>query len=210
MADHTIRTLDALEAIYDQSPSEASMVKESDHITAEYLKLIEASPFLALASVGDGEIDCSPRGDNPGFVHLADEKTLMLPDRRGNNRIDTLRNIVADPRVSLMFMIPGSGTVLRVNGRAEISVDPDLLERFAEQGKAPRTVLIVTVDVVYFQCARAIMRAKLWDAAQHVDPKDLPSPGVILAAQTASRDDGGIDSAAYDAEWPGRAAKSMW
>ena len=179
-------------------------------MTDEYRRLIEASTFLALASVGADEIDCTPRGDNPGFVRIHDEKTLMLPDRRGNNRIDTLRNIVGDPRVSLMFLIPGSGTVLRVNGRAVLSVDPGLLESLAEKGKPPRSVMVVTIDVMYFQCARAVMRAKLWDPSLHVDPKLLPSAGEILAAHTKGREDGGVDGEVYDKEWPGRAAKSMW
>ena len=210
MSDHIIKTIEDLEVVYNLEPSEASIIKESTHITDEYRRLIEASTFLALASVGADEIDCTPRGDNPGFVRIHDDKTLMLPDRRGNNRIDTLRNIVSDPRVSLMFLIPGSGTVLRVNGRAVLSVEPALLESFAEKGKAPRSVMVVTIDVMYFQCARAVMRAKLWDASMHVDPKSLPSAGEILAAQTKGREDGGVDGEAYDKEWPGRAAKSMW
>lgn len=210
MTDHIIKTIEDLEAVYNLAPSEASLVKETDHVTDEYRQLIEASTFLALASVGSDEIDCTPRGDNPGFVRIHDEKTLMLPDRRGNNRIDTLRNIVGDPRVSLMFLIPGSGTVLRVNGRAVLSVEPELLESFAEKDKPPRSVMIVTIDVMYFQCARAVMRAKLWDASMHADPKSLPSAGEILAAQTKDQADGGVDGEAYDKEWPVRAEKSMW
>lgn len=210
MTDHIINTIEELEAVYNAGIGEASMIKESDRVTEEYRQLIEASTFVALASVGTDEIDCSPRGDNPGFVRVHDAKTLMLPDRRGNNRIDTLRNIVKDPRVSLMFLIPGSGTVLRVNGRAVLSTDPELLESFLEQGKLPRSVIVVTTDVMYFQCARAVLRAKLWDSSRHVDPNSLPSPGQILAAQTKDREDGGIDGETYDNEWPERAAKSMW
>lgn len=210
MSEHIIKTIEDLEAVYNLQPSEASLVKESDHITDEYRRLIEASTFLALASVGSDEIDCTPRGDNPGFVRIHDDKTLMLPDRHGNNRIDTLRNIVGDPRVSLMFLIPGSGTVLRVNGHAVLSVEPELLESFTEKGKLPRSVMVVSIDVMYFQCARAVMRAKLWDASLHVDPKELPSAGDILAAQTKDREDGGVDGETYDKEWPERAEKSMW
>lgn len=210
MSDHIIKTIDELKAVYNLGPSEASLVKESNHMTDEYRRLIEASTFLALASVGSDEIDCTPRGDNPGFVRIHDDKTLMLPDRRGNNRIDTLQNIIGDPRVSLMFLIPGSGTVLRVNGRAVLSIEPELLESFAEKGKPPRSVMIITIDVMYFQCARAVMRAKLWDPSLHVDPKSLPSAGEILAAQTKDREDGGVDGETYDKEWPGRAEKSMW
>lgn len=210
MTDHIIKSVEELKAVYNQEPSEASIVKESDHVTDEYRRLIEASTFLALASVGSDEIDCSPRGDNPGFVRIHDEKTLMIPDRRGNNRVDTLLNIVNDPRVSLMFLIPGSGTVLRVNGRAVLSIEPELLESFAEKGKPPRSVMVVTIDVMYFQCARAVMRAKLWDSAMHADEKSLPSAGEILASQTKDRGDDAVDGEAYDKEWPGRAEKSMW
>ena len=209
MAGDRIETIEALEEIYN-SPSEASLVKESPVVTGEYRRLIEASPFVAFASAGPEGLDCSPRGDLKGFVRIADEKTLMLPDRRGNNRVDTLRNIVRDPRVGLLFLIPGSGTTLRVNGRAHLSVAPDLLESFAEQGKPPRSVIVVEIETVYFQCARAILRSKLWDPAEHAEPSSLPSPGDILAAQTRARDDGGIDGRAYDEEWPGRAAKSLW
>ncbi|MBO6520364.1 MAG: pyridoxamine 5'-phosphate oxidase family protein [Rhodospirillales bacterium] len=209
MSDYIIDSIETLEEIYS-SPAEASLVKESTTITDEYRRLIEASPFVALASSGPEGLDCSPRGDLKGFVRIHDEKTVMIPDRRGNNRVDTLRNIVRDPRVALLFLIPGSGTTLRINGHARLSTDPALLESFAEQGKSPRSVIIVDVETTYFQCARAILRAKLWDPAEHQDPKSLPSPGDILAAQTKSRDDGGIDGEAYDAEWPGRAAKSLW
>lgn len=210
MTDHIIKTVEELEAIYNTGIGEASMVKESDHVTDEYRKLIEASTFVALASVGSDEIDCSPRGDNPGFVRVHDPKTLMMPDRRGNNRIDTLRNIVNDPRVSLMFLIPGSGTVLRVNGRAVLSTDPELLESFIEKGKTPRSVIVITTDIMYFQCARAVLRAKLWDPSRHVEPNSLPSPGQILAAQTKDREDGGFDGETYDKEWAGRAEQTMW
>ncbi len=210
MTDHIIKSVEELKAVYNQAPSEASLVKESDHVTDEYRRLIEASTFLALASVGSDEIDCSPRGDNPGFVRIHNDKTLMIPDRRGNNRVDTLLNIVNDPRVSLMFLIPGSGTVLRVNGHAVLSIDPELLDSFAEKGKPPRSVMVVTIDVMYFQCARAVMRAKLWDTSMYVDEKSLPSAGEILASQTKDRGDGAVDGEAYDKEWPERAEKSMW
>jgi PPOX class probable FMN-dependent enzyme len=209
MSTHLIDSIEALEQIYSD-PSEASLVKESPVVTDEYRRLIEASPFVALASVADEGVDCSPRGDLKGFVRIHDERTLMIPDRRGNNRVDTLRNIVRDPRVGLLFLIPGSGTTLRINGRARLSVDPALLDSFAEQGKPPRSVIVIDIETIYFQCARAIMRSKLWDPAEHVDPKSLPTAGDILAAQTKARADGGIDGDAYDAEWPGRAATSLW
>jgi uncharacterized protein len=210
MSDHIISSVSELESVYERKPSEAAIVKEAQVVTNEYRRLIEASPFVAVASIGEDGVDCSPRGDLAGFVRIHDERTLMMPDRRGNNRLDTLRNIVSDPRVALMFLIPGSGTALRVNGRAHLSVDPELLDSFAEQGKPPRSVIVTQIKTMYFQCARAIMRARLWDPESHVDPKSLPSAGDILQAQTRARPEGSIDAKAYDAEWPSRAAESLW
>jgi uncharacterized protein len=201
-----IRTLEELTALYNPPPVPASTVKEVAWITPHYRALIEASPFVALATSGPEGLDCSPRGDGPGFVRIADEKTLILPDRRGNNRIDSLSNIVRDPRVGLLFLIPGSGTTLRVNGTAVISADPDLLASFAVDGKAPRTCIIVTVETAYFQCARAIVRSKLWDPASQVDPASLPTPGEILAALSK----GEVGGRPYDEAWPARAAASLW
>jgi PPOX class probable FMN-dependent enzyme len=200
-----IRTVEELEAIYG-TPGETSTVKEIDWISPEYRRLIEASPYAALATVGPEGIDCSPRGDQPGFVRIHDERTLMLPDRRGNNRIDSLRNIVRDPRVALLFMIPGAGNTLRVNGRAHLSADKDLLDSFKVDGKPPRSVMVMTVEAIYFQCARAIVRSDLWNPARHVDPKTLPTAGQILAALTRQR----VGGEAYDREWPERAAASLW
>lgn len=205
-ADHVVDSLEALEALYTPAPVPASTVKVADHITPHYRALIEASPFLALATVGPEGLDCSPRGDQPGFVRVADKRTLILPDRHGNNRIDSLRNVVRDPRVALMFLIPGSGTTFRVNGRAMVSADPDLLASFAVDGKAPRTCLVVTVVEAYFQCARAIVRSGLWKAESQVDPKSLPTPGAMLAAMSEDTV-GGSD---YDKAWPARAAASLW
>jgi len=151
MSNHTVSSVEQLEAIYGQ-PSGAAVWKEVDHITKEYRAFIEAAPFFALATNGPEGIDCSPRGDAPGFVRVADEKTLMIPDRRGNNRIDSLRNIVRDPRVSLLFLIPGIGETFRIIGRAAISTDPALAESFVFAGKTPRAVIVVSVESVYFQC----------------------------------------------------------
>ena len=201
-----VDSLAALEAIYHAPLAPASTVKVAAAITPDYAALIAASPFAVLATAGPEGLDCSPRGDRPGFVRVADPRTLILPDRRGNNRIDSLRNVVRDPRVALLFLIPGSGTTLRVNGRAVISADPDLLASFRVDGHAPRTALVITVAEVYFQCARAIIRAGLWDPEARVDPGSLPTPGAILAALTA----GEVGGQRYDAEWPERAAKSMW
>lgn len=201
-----IATIEELEAIYHAKPTSASVVKEVGWITPHYRALIEASPFVALATCGPEGLDCSPRGDRPGFVRVADERTLVMPDRRGNNRIDSLRNIVRDPRVALLFLIPGSGTTFRVNGRAVVSADPDLLASFAVDGRAPRTAIVITVETAYFQCSRAIIRADLWDPTRHVDPASLPTPGQILS----SLSEGEVGGAAYDREWPQRAVETMW
>jgi PPOX class probable FMN-dependent enzyme len=204
-AMHTITSLEALEAIYGL-PGEASTVKEVPQITPHYRRLIEASPFVSLATSGPEGLDCSPRGDRPGFVHVLGEQTLMMPDRKGNNRVDSLRNIVRDPRVALLFLIPGSGTTLRVNGRAHLSTEPALLASFAVEGQAPRCVIVIAVERVYFQCARAIVRSELWNPARHVDPATLPTPGEILADLSQQR----VGGAAYDQAWPERAAKTLW
>lgn len=148
-----ISTIEQLEAIYG-FPNDASTVKVADHVTPLYRVLIEKSPFVSLATSGPEGLDCSPRGDLPGFVRIHDAKTLMMPDRRGNNRCDSLRNIVRDPRVGLLFLIPGSGSTLRVNGRAFVTAEPELLASFKMEGKAPRTVIVMNVEEIYFQCAR--------------------------------------------------------
>lgn len=200
-----IATIEALEAIYGV-PNEASTVKEADRITPQYRALIEASPFVALATAGPEGLDCSPRGDDGQVVRIKDERTILMPDRRGNNRCDSLRNIVRDPRVALLFLIPGSGNTLRINGRAEVSIAPELLASFVVQGQAPRSVVVITVESVYFQCARAIVRSELWNAEKHVDRTVLPTAGQILAELSEAR----VGGAAYDAEWPERAAKTLW
>jgi hypothetical protein len=184
--NHLVTSIEALEKIYGE-PYGPSIAKETDRITAHYRAFIEAAPFFALASAGADGLDCSPRGDAPGFVRVHDEKTLLIPDRRGNNRIDTLRNILADPRVALLFLIPGCGETIRVTGRATISTDPTLTQSFIVEGKAPRSVIIVAVEAVFYQCAKAIVRSKLWDASRHVDRKSLPNAGAILADLTGGK-----------------------
>ena len=201
-----IATLAELEALYTPAPVAASTVKEVDRITPHYRRLIEASPFVVLATVGPEGIDCSPRGDRPGFVRVADERTLVIPDRRGNNRIDSLRNVLRDPRVALLFLIPGSGTTFRVNGRAVVSADAELLASFAVDGHVPRTAIVLTVEAAYFQCARAVVRADLWNPERHVSPRDLPTPGEILAALSDDR----VGGRSYDEAWPERARASLW
>ena len=201
----TIRTVEELAALYG-APVEVALVKETTRITPDYRRLIEASPFCALATGGPEGLDCSPRGDLPGFVRVLDERTLAMPDRRGNNRVDSLSNIVRDPRVALLFLLPGSGTTFRVNGHAVLSTDPELLDSFAVDGHAPRCVILITVEAAYFQCARAVVRADLWNPEKHLPAGSLPTPGRILAALTEDR----ISGDSYDREWPGRAAKTMW
>ena len=200
-----IKTVSELEAIYGP-PGEASTVKVVDRLTPEYHALLDASPFGVLATSGPEGLDCSPRGDARGFVRVQDERTLLLPDRRGNNRVDSLRNIVRDPRVALLFLIPGLGTTLRVNGRAHLSADPELLASFAVEGQSPRSVIVIAVEEVYFQCARALVRSDLWNPAKHVDASLLPTPGQILANLSEDR----VGGEAYDRAWPERARQTMW
>lgn len=197
-----IETIEQLEKLYGATAA-ASTTKVADHVTPEYRKYIEAAPFCALATVGPEGLDCTPRGDEGQVVFIEDEKTLALPDRRGNNRIDSLRNVVRDPRVSLMFLIPGSNTVIRVNGAGQVNADPEMLDKFATHGKPPRSVLVIAINEIYFQCARAPMRAGLWNGAS---APDLPKPGQILAAMTANK----VGGEKYDKEWLDRAQKTMW
>lgn len=200
-----IKTVEGLEEIYGK-PGQASLVKVSDHITPEYRQWIASSSFCALATVGPEGVDASPRGDLGEVVFELDAQTLAMPDRRGNNRMDSLRNIVRDGRVALMLLTKGSSIVTRVNGRAEVSAAADLLARFEVKGKPPRSVIVIHIEEIYFQCARAVMRAGLWDIEHWPDISELPTAGQILQAQTA----GSLDAAAYDKEWPERANKSMW
>jgi len=182
---YVIRDEAALLALYGGGNA-ASMAKEIDHIHPHYRAFIEASSFVILASVGPDGLDASPRGDHAGFVAVADERTLLIPDRRGNNRVDTLHNLVVDPRIGLLFLIPGVGESLRVNGKATISVDPALLARFAIGDKPARSVIVVAVETVYYQCPRAAVRADLWNPEKFVARAALPSSGTILADLSAN------------------------
>lgn len=197
-----VRSEKELETIYS-SVSDASLVKEIDFLSAGYQAFVTHSPFVILSTVGPEGTDASPRGDKAGFVRIETPRTLLMPDRRGNNRIDSLRNIVRDPRCSLMFMVPGNGNVLRVNGRAEIDIDEALCTSFEMEGKAPRSVIRLHIEKAYIQCARAIMRAELWNA--HTAP-ELPTPGQMMKEIT----EGAFDGDSYDKEWPERAKTSMW
>jgi PPOX class probable FMN-dependent enzyme len=204
-SDHLVLSDEALDRLYDK-PSGNALTKELDHISAAYRALIEAAPFFALATSGPEGLDCSPRGDSPGFVHVEDEHTLLIPDRRGNNRIDSLRNIVRDPRVALLFLIPGCGETLRINGRAAISADPALAQRFVVDGKTPRVVIVVTVERVYFQCPKALVRSKLWDTSTWRDRQTLPTSGKIIAEITK----GAVDAEKHDREYPARLKATIY
>jgi len=198
-----IEDIATLEALYGQ-PAQPSLRKVARHMTPAYRKWIMTSRFCVLSTVGPEGTDGSPRGDDGPVVQELDPQTLLLPDWRGNNRIDSLRNIVADGRVSLMFMVPGSTTVVRVNGTARVTPDADLRARFEHNGKQPRSVIVIRIGEIYMQCARAVLRAGLWRAGD--ESADLPSMGDILHEMTQ----GAIDGKAYDEDWPGRAAKTMW
>lgn len=200
-----IQTIEELDTLYG-IPSAAATVKEVSHLTPDYRALMQASPFAALATAGPNGLDCSPRGDPGHVVHIENDTTLILPDRRGNNRMDSLRNIVQDPRVALLFLIPGSGTTLRVNGQAHLCADPEQLSRFAIEDKSPRSLIVIEIETIYFQCARAIHRAKLWDQTAQPDLATLPTPGTMLA-NLSNGEVGGKD---YDDGWPERARDTMW
>jgi len=203
--DHLITNMEQLQALYGEKMG-ASVVKEIDYVCSAYSKLIEAAPFVAIATSGPEGLDCSPKGDPAGFVHILDEKTLAIPDRPGNNRIDGFRNIVRDPRIALLFLIPGVGETLRVNGRASISIDPELMQSFAVNGKLPRCVLIVHIETVYFHCAKAIVRSKLWDESTKIDRKSLPSTGTIIAELSHGK----LGGEKYDREAPERIKAQLY
>lgn len=202
---HRITDPAALAALYGPV-GETSRLKEIDRIHPAYAALIAASPFAVLATGGPDGMDASPRGERGGVVDVLDEKTLILPDRRGNNRIDSLRNILANPQVALLFLVPGIGETLRVNGRARISADPALLARYEMDGRLPRTVLVIAVEAVFFQCSRALIRSELWNPERHVPRSALPSTGAILEAVTRAR----IAAEDYDRDLPGRLADTLY
>jgi PPOX class probable FMN-dependent enzyme len=203
--DNLIRDEAGLEAIYGESPA-AAILKEIDYIHPHYRAMIEASPFVVIATSGPEGLDCSPRGDPAGFVHVLNEKTVLIPDRRGNNRIDSLRNIIRDDRLSLLFLIPGVGETLRINGRASISIAPELIGRFPYRGTLPRSVIVVRAESVYFQCAKALVRSELWNPEKHISRKALPSTGTILADVTAGK----FDGVQYDRDYPERLRTTIY
>ena len=201
---HLVTSEAELDALYGK-PMGAAVIKEIPHISEHYRRFIEVSPFVVLATAGAEGLDCTPRGDPAGFVRVVDERTVMLPDRRGNNRIDTLRNIVRDPRIALLFLIPGIGRTLRINGRAAISVDPDLCASFTMEGKVPRSVIVVTAESVYTQCPKALVRSRLWDPSLHLAESALPSSGTMMKALQE-----GFDADTYDREYPQRLKETIY
>lgn len=205
MPADAVTTVEALEAIYDVASALVSE-KETRVITPLQARYIEEAPLVVLATSGPGGLDCSPRGDPAGFVRIVDERTLRLPDRRGNNRLDSLRNIVVDPRVGLLFVIPGLGTTLRVNGTAVLRTDPELLASFAIDGKPPRTVVEIAVGAVYTQCPKAFIRGRVWDPATFRRPEELPTVGAVMKQITQGRFDGD----AYDANYPEQIRQTIY
>jgi len=199
-----ISTIEDLEALYGE-PMPMALTKELDHISDHYRVFIEKAPFVALASAGPEGLDASPRGDPAPIVRVLDKRTVALPDRRGNGRIDTLRNIVRDGRVALLFLIPGIGETLRINGRAELTTDPELCASFEMQGKPPTSVAIIRVESCYYQCPKALVRSKLWDASTHIDRKELPSNGEMIQALND-----GFDGEAYDKAYPQRIKDTIY
>jgi PPOX class probable FMN-dependent enzyme len=202
---HHIKTVEDLEALYGP-PVDIALTKEIDYISDHYRAFIEASPFVALATVGPEGLDCSPRGDPSGFVRLHDDRTVLMPDRRGNNRTDTLHNIVRDPRVALLFLIPGVNETLRINGHADIVTAPDLCASFDINGKTPASVLVVHVDSVYYQCPKALVRSRLWDAQAQISRKELPSNGEMLAALDPDK----VDAEAYETAYPAKLKETIY
>jgi PPOX class probable FMN-dependent enzyme len=204
-SSHAIESIEQLEALFGPV-GEASIRKEVPFLHPHYQAVIRASPFAVLATASPDGLDVSPRGDPPGFVEVQDERTLLLPERRGNNRIDSLRNLLVDPRVALLFLVPGVGETLRVNGRATISVEPGLLERFRMNGQPPKCVLVITVETVLFQCARAIARSNLWQPVPPDAKRPVPTPGEMLEALTQAA----IDGATYDRDLPERQRTTLY
>jgi len=197
-----IETIKELEALYG-APMQAALDKVQDHLTPLYAKWIEVARFCILSTVGPDGTDASPRGDTGPVVTLQDSKTLLLPDWRGNNRLDSLRNIVEDPRVSLMFMVPGCNNVIRINGKAVLSTEPALISRFDKSGKAPTTVIVTHIEEVYFQCAKALMRSSLWTSGDQ--SKTVPTAGEFVRELHED-----FDAENYDKGYADYAKDRMW
>jgi uncharacterized protein len=200
----SITTIAELEALY-APVNPVAILKELDHVNSEYAKFIEAAPFVILSTAGPEGMDCSPRGDPAGFVRVADPKTLLIPDRRGNNRVDSLRNIVRDPRIALLFMIPGIGNTMRVNGRATLTTDKALCDSFAMRGNPPLCVIKVSVESAYPQCQKALARSKLWDHTTQIPRDSLPSLGDMMKVI-----DPAFDAITYESDYPARMERTIY
>lgn len=200
-----LTTLDQLETLYGQ-PQERALRKEIAFLNEDYQAMVKASPLVIVSSSGADGLDGSPRGDVPGFVRIIDERTLAIPDRPGNNRLDTLRNLLVDPRIALLFIIPGIGETLRVSGRAQISIEPELLQSFAVNGKPARSVIVVQVEAAYFHCSKAFVRSDCWNPDKHVERSTLPSAGAFHKRLN----DGQFDAEAYDREMPERVKATLY
>jgi hypothetical protein len=205
--DPTLTVRDEAELSEMYGPAlERSVRKQLDHLDDLCRAFIAASPMVIVGSQGPDAADNSPRGDVPGFVKVADDHTLLIPDRRGNNRLDTLHNLVRNPKIGLLFLVPGVTETFRVNGEAVISRDPALTDQFVMQGKAPRTVIVVTVKEAYIQCSRALVRSDIWNPAKHALPGTVPSMGTVMAKHTC----GFVDAKAFDEEAKERVPTTLY
>jgi len=205
IGSYWVTTPEELAMIYKR-PIERAIKKELDYIDALGRAFIATSPFLVMATGSRQGLDCSPKGDKAGFVQVEDDgRTLLIPDRPGNNRIDGLTNLVEDQRIGLIFLVPGANETFRVNGRARISCDPNLKRRFAVEGKEPRTVIVVAVEQVFQHCPKALVRSDLWKAGKGNRPEGVPTHGDFAAARNP-----GIDSGVFDADYNKRIAKELY
>lgn len=204
----TITSIEELEQIYGDV-SDRSLWKELDSINDHYRQFIEKSPFLILSTYSENGVDCSPRGDPPGFVRVVDNKCILIPDRRGNNRLDSLKNIINNPRVGLLFLIPNVGETIRVSGTAEVVVDSDLCDSFSINGKPASSVLSIKVEKAYYQCQKAIARSKLWDVSTYIDRSQLPTVGQMNKVFAASQNME-LDADTYDLNYPEHMKKTIY
>ena len=200
-----IKSISELEKIYG-SPSVASLRKVSDRITPTYRKWIQASSLCTLATVGPNGVDASPRGDNSNVVRELNEKNLLIPDWRGNNRIDSLRNIVCDPRASLMLIVGGANIVIRINGTAKITLDKKLIDTFEKNKNKPRSIILFEIQEIYFQCAKAFSRSEIWKNDSWPELENLPTAGQILEEMTNAE----VDGSKYDHSWPKSSEETLW
>jgi PPOX class probable FMN-dependent enzyme len=198
-----------LEQVYSAEVGERSLWKEIDHVNDLYRQFIEAAPFLVLASYGDHGVDCSPRGDPPGFVRVVSPKCIQIPDRKGNNRLDSMRNILQNPSVGVIFLIPNVGETLRISGQAEILVDDELCASFAVNGKPASSVLSIHVDKVYYQCQKALVRSKLWNPESRDRPEHLPTAGK-LAQHFSAQHGADFDAESYDEDYAEHMKKTIY